>query len=99
MLPFAGLSYFLQELTGLIAAVAMAVAAYVFFFTNKAVKIRPWLPCGLLVLLLLLPKLAPPLADFLALPVPFNAILGTEVSASLQPLRSPLIPFVIKDVS
>ncbi|MDO9551199.1 L-lactate permease [Rhodonellum sp.] len=35
------------------------------------------------------------MADFLAYRVEFKAILGTEISAGLQPLRSPLIPFLI----
>jgi lactate permease len=95
MVPFAGLSFFLRELTGLIAAILMAVISYFFFFTNKDLKWKPWIPYTVLVVILLIPKVIPSFSSFLALRLSFDRIFGTEVSASLQPLRSPLIPFVI----
>src|SRR5690606_33201094 len=69
--------------------------SYFFFFTNKKLKWKPWLPYVLLVVLLLIPKAIPAFADFLAWEISFEQILGTEVSAALQPLRSPFFPFVI----
>lgn len=95
IVPFVALSYSLQELTGVISAVVMATIAYVFFFTNKNLQWRPWLPYMLLVIILLIPKVFPPLNNFLAYKLSFESIFATEVSASLQPLRSPLIPFIL----
>ncbi len=93
-IPFTLLSYFLLELTGIIAAVFMAVFSYLFLFKNKQFNWRPWSPYFLLVVILLLPKIFPWFGQFLAYNIDFNQIYGTEVSASLQPFRSPLIPFI-----
>ncbi len=95
MLPFAGLSYYLTELTGVVSAIIMGAVCYIFFFTNKKLDWQCWLPYILLVGILLLPKLMPSLGAVLALEVPFEELLGTEVSASIKPLRSPLLPFVV----
>lgn len=95
MIPFVGLSYLLQELTGLVASAVMALIAYLFFFKGKKIKLTPWLPYGLLVIILLLPKLSPSLRAFLSLELSFDEILQTKVSASLKPLRSPFLPFLI----
>lgn len=95
MIPFVTFSYLFRELTGILAAVAMAVISYFFFFTNKNLNWKPWLPYTLLVVLLLLPRIIPPVASLLTLQLSFDEIMGTNVSASLQPLRSPLVPFVV----
>jgi len=95
MVPMVLVSFYLRELTGIIAAVVMAVISYIFLFKNKKIPYKPWTPYFVLVILLLLPKIFPGLADFLAYRVEFKAILGTDISAGLQPLRSPLIPFLI----
>ncbi|ERM82729.1 hypothetical protein P872_04215 [Rhodonellum psychrophilum GCM71 = DSM 17998] len=95
MAPLVLGSFYLRELTGIIAAVVMAVVSYIFLFKNKKIHLKPWMPYLVLVILLLLPKIFTGLADFLAYKVEFKAILGTNVSAGLQPLRSPLLPFLI----
>ncbi|MFA0962712.1 L-lactate permease [Roseivirga sp. BDSF3-8] len=94
-IPFAGLSYFLQELTGVIASAIMGALSYFFLFTNRKIDWQPWLPYALLLVLLLLPKLFAPLASFIALPLSFHEIFSSSVSASLQPLKSPLLPFIL----
>lgn len=94
MIPFLLTSYFLRELTGLIASIFMAVFSYIFLFKNKQLQWKPWTPYGLLVLLLLLPKIIPGIVPLLAYKVEFLSILGTDISASLQPFKSPLIPFL-----
>ncbi len=95
LIPFTLASYWLLELTGIVASVFMALFSYFIFFKNKNFNWRPWLPYLLLVLILLLPKIFPPLMDVLSYKINFSDIYGTDVSASLQPFRSPLIPFVI----
>lgn len=94
MLAYAALAPVLQELTGIAAAAALAVFGFTFVFTDRRLPWRPWLPYGVLVVLLLLPKLTPPLADFIALELTWPRVFGTELTATLQPLRSPLIPFL-----
>ncbi|ELR71964.1 hypothetical protein C900_01959 [Fulvivirga imtechensis AK7] len=96
---FVTFSYFLLELTGVVAAVFMAIISYLFFFTNKKLKWKPWIPYVLLVGLLLIPKIISPLSSLLAFRLSFNEILSTGVSASLQPLRSPLVPFIVAAIS
>jgi lactate permease len=98
MLPLVGLSYFLEDLTGLIASAVMAMLSYFLLFKDRKIDLRPWIPYGLLVLILLLPKIFLPLADVLAADLRFESILATDIDASLQPLRSPFIPFLIVSV-
>jgi len=94
-LPFVGLSYWLQELTGVIAATSMGVFAYLFLFSRRQLDWTPWFPYWVLVFLLLLPKVIPPLANILSWDIVFRDIFNSSVDASLQPLKSPLFPFVI----
>lgn len=95
IVPYVLASYFFRELTGIIASVVMAAFAYLFLFREKSFQWRPWIPYMLLVGLLLLPKVFPGLGDMLAYEMNFSSIFGTDVQASLQPFRSPLIPFII----
>jgi lactate permease len=94
-IPFTIASYFMLELTGIIAALFMAIFSYFFLFKNKQFNWRPWLPYLILVIILLIPKIFPWFAEFLGYKISFAEVLGTNVNASLQPFRSPLIPFVI----
>ncbi|HEY8401822.1 MAG TPA: L-lactate permease [Cytophagaceae bacterium] len=94
MLPFFSISYFFKELSGLLASVFMAVFAYVFLFKNKKLLWKPWMPYWVLVGLLLIPKLFTEFADLISYKLEFLSIYGTDISASLQPFKSPLIPFL-----
>jgi lactate permease len=94
LVPYVLGSYFLRELTGIIASVIMAAFAYLFLFKERSFQWRPWLPYILLVLLLLLPKIFPRFGEMLSYEMNFSSIYGTGVNASLQPFRSPLIPFL-----
>ena len=94
MLPYVLLVGVLKELTGIVAALIMAGFAYAFVFEQRRIPLRSWTPYGLLVLLLLLPKLIPPLAEFLTFELAVEGLFGTQVGAGLQPLRSPLVPFL-----
>ncbi len=95
MVPYALLAGFLKELTGIVAALIMAVVSIAFIFRERKINLRPWAPYGLLVFLLLLPKLIPPLGEFLAFKLEVEGLFGTEIGAGLQPLRSPLVPFLV----
>ena len=94
-IPYLCLSFFLKELTGIIAATLMGAFSYFFLFTNRKIEWSPWLPYGFLVVVLLLPKIIPPLASFISWSLAFDNIFSTEVSASLKPLRSPMLPFIL----
>ncbi|MGK7394539.1 MAG: L-lactate permease [Candidatus Cyclobacteriaceae bacterium M3_2C_046] len=98
MIPFVGVSYFAMELTGIIAAITMALFAYLFLFKHKRILWKPWMPYLVLVSILLLPKIFPWLAEILAYDITFSSIYGTGVTASLQPFKSPLIPFLLAAV-
>jgi len=97
--PFVGLSFFLEELTGVIASTLMGAFSYFFLFTNRKMEWKPWVPYGILVLILLLPKISITLASLISFDLSFNKIFGSSVDASIQPLRSPLFPFVIASIS
>ena len=94
-LPYVCLSFFAQELTGIIAASLMGAFAYFFLFTHRKIDWRPWVPYGILIAVLLLPKLISPLASLISWSLMFENIFGSTVDASLQPLKSPLLPFVL----
>jgi lactate permease len=95
MIPLVAVSFWMKELTGILAAVAMALISYFFFFKNKKIRWKPWIPYVVLVLLLLLPKISLDLAELIAYRIEFFSLLGTEIGASIQPLKSPLIPFLV----
>jgi lactate permease len=95
MLPYVATSWFFKELTGIIAAAVMAIFSYFFLFKIKNINLKPWLPYALLILLLLLPKIISPLGDLLTHKFSYKNVLGTNVSTSIQPFRSPMIPFLI----
>ena len=76
-IPFVILSFFLQELTGIVAATVMGAIAYFFFFTNKKLVWKPWLPYGILVFLLLIPKIIPLLQPLITYKLSFNEIFNS----------------------
>ncbi len=94
MVPFAASAYFFRELAGIVASIFMAGFSYFFLFEHKKFDWKPWIPYMVLVLLLLIPKIFPWFAELLAYKLEFTSLYGTEVNASMQPFRSPLIPFV-----
>lgn len=94
MLAFFITSWFLKELSGLIASIVLAIFSYFLLFKNKNLYWRPWVPYWLLVFLLLIPKIIPWFADLIAYNLQFSAIFGSTVNASIQPFKSPLIPFI-----
>jgi lactate permease len=96
MVPFVLCSFYLRELAGLVASIVLAAVSYLFLFKNKKVLWKPWLPYWVLVLLLLIPKVFSEFESVaMSYKLQFSSIYGTDVSASLQPFKSPLIPFLI----
>lgn len=95
-IPFIALSAYVSELSTLLSAAIMLLLSYFYLTKGKsAIKVYPWIPYLLLILLLLLPKVIAPLQKFISIPLEWNNILSTPLSVSLTPLRSPLIPFLI----
>lgn len=93
--PFALLAGFLRELTGIVSSLIMAAVSVIFIFTRRRIPLRPWAPYGVLVFFLLLPKLIPPLHMLLGPELAVENLFGTGIKAGLQPLRSPLFPFLV----
>ncbi|MEM1011845.1 MAG: L-lactate permease [Planctomycetota bacterium] len=94
MVGYAVFAPFLQELTGIAAAGVLAVFGFGFVFTDRRVPARPWVPYGVLVVLLLLPKIVPPMAEWIGVALAWRDVFGTEADAVLRPLRTPLVPFL-----
>ncbi|WP_439133004.1 L-lactate permease [Polaribacter sp.] len=94
-LPFVILSFFLKELTGVIAATFMGAFAFFFFFTNKKLDWKPWIPYGILVILLLVPKIITAIQPLISFKLSFENMFNSNVDASFLPFRSPLFPFAI----
>jgi lactate permease len=97
-IPFVAISYFLQDISGVIASAILGIISYFVLFTNRKINWNPWLPYGVLILILLLPKIIPLLSDLISWEISFKDIFGSSVSASLKPLKSPLIPFAITSI-
>jgi lactate permease len=94
--PLVLFSFFAGELTTILAATTMMILSIIYLYRGKEkINLKPWLPYGLLILLMLLPKIIPALAEILAAPLIFENIFSSEISASFRPLQSPLIPFLI----
>lgn len=92
---YALLAPYTQELTGIVAASVMGVFAYIFVFKERRLQLRPWIPYIALVGLLMLPKVVAPLSEFLRWEWGLRDLFGTDISASIRPLQSPLIPFLL----
>lgn len=98
VLPYVMFSFFLGELTGVLSAITMGIFCFTFFFQNRDIEWKPWIPYGVLVIILILPKMIPTLASFIGWELSFESIFSSEVNASIKPLRSPLLPFMIASI-
>ncbi len=89
-------SFISRELPTVLAVIVMLVGAIALLYRGEGrIDLRPWWPYAVLVLLLLLPKFSVGLRQAMAVPVGFADVLQTGIAAQLQPLRSPMIPFVL----
>ncbi|MEM8875992.1 MAG: L-lactate permease, partial [Planctomycetota bacterium] len=94
MVTYAVLAPWLRELTGLVAAGGLALGCFVFLFERQRMPWRPWLPYGLLVVLLFLPRVLPSLSELINVELALRNVLGSGIDTTLKPLRSPLVPFI-----
>lgn len=95
-IPFCLYAWFITDLATVLAALTMLVLS-VFYLKDKSAKLdlRPWLPYAMLATLLMVPKFWGGLQQALSWEIAFTDILGTGINASLKPLLSPLIPFML----
>lgn len=95
-LPFCLFAWFVPDLATVLAALVMLVLSVFYLKGDKGkINLRPWLPYGILAFLLLLPKLFTTLNRWIGWDLAFSDMFGSGLNASIKPLQSPLIPFVI----
>jgi lactate permease len=95
-IPFCLFAWFVPDLATVLAALTMLVVSVLFLKPKEAkLDLLPWLPYGILALLLLLPKLIAPLNRWIGWNLSFTDMFGSPLSATLRPMQSPLIPFVL----
>ncbi|KAA5543457.1 L-lactate permease [Adhaeribacter rhizoryzae] len=95
-LPFCALAYFVPELATVLAALIMLVLSVLYFKGyQRNLHLQYWVPYAALAFLLLLPKLFNPLHRWIGWDISFNNMFGSNIDASLKPMQSPLIPFII----
>jgi lactate permease len=94
--PFVVFSFFAAELTTILAALSMMVLSVLYLYKGgEKINLKSWIPYAGLIILMLLPKIIPPLADVLSTAFTINNIFGTDISVSIRPFQSPLFPFII----
>lgn len=96
VVPYMVLALFVPEVSTVIASLIMlSVSVLSLRKTGGRLDVMAWLPYALLAILLLLPKVWTGLYGAIAWQAEFWDIMGTGVHGALQPLLSPMIPFVI----
>ncbi|MFN4762681.1 L-lactate permease [Gillisia sp. Q332] len=95
-LPFCLFAWLVPDLATVLASLVMLILS-IFYLKGEEGKInlRPWLPYGILAILLLLPKLFYPLNRWIGWDVAFMDMFGSGLNATIKPLQSPLLPFII----
>jgi lactate permease len=73
----------------------LVISATVFKKGEQRIAFKPWLPYLALIVLLLLPKVLPPLRSLINWDIQFNNLWTSGIDASFKPLVVPLIPFVV----
>ncbi|WP_187263825.1 L-lactate permease [Pontibacter beigongshangensis] len=97
--PFCVFSYFVPDLATVLAALVMLILSVLYLRQGQTkIEYMPWLPYGVLALLLLLPKVVSPLRHLLGWELAFTDLFGTGLNAGIKLLQSPLIPFVVVGV-
>ncbi len=94
--PFCLFAWLVPDLATVLAALVMLILS-IFYLKGAEgqINLRPWLPYGILAILLLLPKLFNPLNRWIGWDLAFLDMFASGLNASIRPLQSPLIPFVI----
>lgn len=95
LLLMLGFSFLWPEFSTLLASMLLLI---IMMFARRdktsQKQLSGFFPYLLLVVLLLLPRIVPLLNQLTAWSVEWQALFGTEITASFQPFRSPLLPFV-----
>ncbi|WP_181306249.1 L-lactate permease [Rufibacter sp. XAAS-G3-1] len=94
--PFCFLAWLIPEMATVLAALVMLGLSVIYLKGyRKRLNLRCWLPYALLAVLLLLPKLFNPLHRWIGWDITFNNMFNSDIDASLKPMQSPLIPFLL----
>ncbi|GAA4436970.1 L-lactate permease [Pontibacter saemangeumensis] len=96
IVPYCALAWLAPELATVFGALAM-LGLSVLYLRQKGSRINlwPWLPYVVLAVLLLLPKLLAPLREWIGWELTFGDMFGSGIRASIKPLQSPFLPFVV----
>lgn len=95
-IPFCLFAYLAAELATVLAALLMLVFSIIYLKAYRSnLNVVAWMPYAALAFLLLLPKLFNPLHRWIGWDISFNDLFGSDIDASLKPLQSPLIPFLV----
>src|SRR5690606_32473677 len=79
-----------------LAALIMLVVSVFYIKPQKAeINFGPFIPYAVLAILLLLPKIFDPLNRWIGWELAFPEMFGTSITASIKPVQSPLVPFLI----
>jgi|GEM_PF-812165 len=98
--PLIGFAAFAGEFSVILAACCMLLlSALVLRQGEGRPDITPWLPYLALIVLLLLPRLLPPLKKLTGWKISFDNMLSTGIDAGIQPLALPLVPFAAVGVA
>ncbi len=99
-IPYATFAWFAPELATVLGALLMLLLS-VFYLKGKDghVDLKPWLPYGVLALILLLPKIIPGLQGLLAWEFTLANLFETGINGELKPLQSPLLPFFLVGIA
>lgn len=95
-IPYCTFAWFAPELASVMGALMLLLLS-VWYLKDKGeqMDLIPWIPYTLLALMLLLPKLWAGLRQGLSWELKLSNIMDTGISGAMQPLLSPLIPFLI----
>lgn len=95
-IPFCLYAWLVPELATVLGALTMLGLSVLYLGRGKShINLKPWLPYGVLALLLLLPKVWEPLRLWIGWELVFPEMFGTSIRGAIKPLASPLLPFVV----
>jgi lactate permease len=96
ILPLIVFTFFASEFSVILAALCMLVlSAIVLKKSGEPLKLAPWVPYLVLIMLLLLPKILLPLQSLINREIQFRNLWSSGIDATFKPLAVPLIPFMV----
>lgn len=95
-IPLIFFAWFTPELATVLSAATMLASSIIYLTKGKvSFSLKPWIPYLILITLLTLPKISTHIEESLKFNIGINNIMNTEISSEFQPLKSPLLPFLI----